>query len=216
MAIWDKKFNDRIDQDIPLSTPLSELNLLVVDTETTGFAVGKDDRLIEIGAVPITGLKVQDHETYQTYVDPLRDIPENITALTSISQNDVKHAPKAFEAIESLFSQERNHPFHGLVGHYVAFDMQVFKHELRRSGRKFQEPPFIDTLDLLSFLVPTWEMKDLAYYASVFETRIYDRHSALGDALTTAYLFCELCERVMDRGITTWGELLQLKSSRVL
>ncbi|MDZ5711101.1 3'-5' exonuclease [Jeotgalibacillus haloalkalitolerans] len=214
MAIWSKKFDDQINTDIPLSTPLDELNLLVIDTETTGFAVGKDDRLIEVGAVPVKGLKVLEKESFQSYVNPVREIPPAITDLTSIRQSDVEDAPDAMEVIEALFEKGKQLETHALAGHYISFDLLVFKHELRRNSLRYQEPPAIDTLDLLSYLVPTWEMKDLAYYASVFETRMYDRHTALGDAMTAAYLFCELCERVKERGITTWGELLALRSSR--
>ncbi|MBM7579021.1 3'-5' exonuclease [Jeotgalibacillus terrae] len=216
MPIWSKKFDDQIITDIPLSTPLNELNLLVVDTETTGFAVGKDDRLIEVGAVPVSNLKVLEKEAFQSYVNPKRDIPPVITDLTSITAADVESAPDSMEVIELLFKKGRKFQTHALAGHYLSFDLLVLKHELRRNSLRYQEPPAIDTLDLLAYLVPTWEMKDLAYYASVFETRMYDRHTALGDAMTAAYLFCELCERVKDRGITTWGELLALKSSRTI
>ncbi|TDL33058.1 3'-5' exonuclease [Jeotgalibacillus sp. S-D1] len=215
MAIWSKKtFQSQINSEIPLSTPLDQINLLVVDTETTGFAVGKDDRLIEVGAVPICNLQVKEKEIFQSYVNPCRDIPEEITSLTSIRNEQVVHAPNALEAIEELFAFGRQFGANGLAGHYISFDLLVLKHELRRADFKFPPPAAIDTLDLLAFLVPTWEMKDLAYYASVFETRMYERHSATGDALTAAYLLCELFQRAKERGRTTWGDVLELSSLR--
>lgn len=215
MAIWSKKtFDDRVNSEIPLSTPLDEINLLVIDTETTGFAVGKEDRLIEVGAVPISGLKVLEKEIFHSYVNPSRSIPDEIQSLTSIKEENVRGAPDAYEVIEELFAFGNGYGINGIVGHYISFDLLVFKHELRRAGVKFQQPATIDTLDLLSYLVPTWDMKDLAYYASVFETRMYERHSAVGDALTAAYLFCELCERIKERGKGTWGDVLALSSAR--
>ena len=51
---------------IPLSTPIDELNFIVFDTETTGFQVATTDRLIEIGAVPVSGLKVNEDDRFQT------------------------------------------------------------------------------------------------------------------------------------------------------
>jgi DNA polymerase III subunit epsilon len=48
-----------------------------------------------------------------------------------------------------------------------------------------------------------------------FGTRIYDRHSAIGDAMTTAYLFTELLEQFKDRGHTTWGELIKATDSQM-
>ncbi|WP_371931963.1 hypothetical protein [Mesobacillus subterraneus] len=48
-----------------------------------------------------------------------------------------------------------------------------------------------------------------------FGTRIYDRHSAaVGDALTTAYLFTELLQQFKDRGHSTWGELIKATDSQ--
>ncbi|WP_019412781.1 PolC-type DNA polymerase III [Paenisporosarcina sp. TG20] len=215
MALWSKKeFQNRLNSELPLSTPLNDMSFLVVDTETTGFSVGKDDRLIEVGAVPIVGLNVLENKIFQSYVNPKRDIPEIITDLTSISNEDVKHAPDSLQVIEDLFEFAKQLGANSIAGHYITFDMLVFKHELRRADIKFQMPPSIDTLDLLSYLVPNWELKDLEYYAAVFETRIFERHTAVGDALTTAYLFCELCERIKERGKYTWGDLLALSPIR--
>ncbi|MGD7044611.1 3'-5' exonuclease [Jeotgalibacillus proteolyticus] len=213
--LWSKKlFRHQLKSEIPLSTPLDSLQLLVIDTETTGFAVGKEDRLIEVGAVPVSGLQVLEKNIFHSYVNPERDIPPEITSLTSIKQEDVVHAPSSLEVIDHVFAHAKEYEVNAIAGHYLAFDIQVFKHELRRAALKFQQPPSIDTLDLLAYLVPAWEIKDLSYYAAVFETRMYNRHTAVGDALTAAYLFCELGERLKERGKTTWGDVLELSSSR--
>jgi DNA polymerase-3 subunit epsilon len=53
-------------------------------------------------------------------------------------------------------------------------------------------------------------MRDLEHYARTFSTSIYQRHSALGDALTTAHLFVELIRLIQDRGKNTLGDLLRI------
>ncbi|KFZ32180.1 hypothetical protein JS44_15465 [Anoxybacillus flavithermus] len=80
---------------------------------------------------------------------------------------------------------------------------------------KFRKPTFIDTLDLIGFIAPSYDMRDLERYAQAFGTRMYERHSAIGDALTTAYLFVELLEQFRMRGYRTWGELLRATDSQM-
>lgn len=208
-----KSFPCPLVEDIPLNTPLEELSFTVYDTETTGFQVATTDRLIEIGAVQMKGFQVQDKVTFQTYVQPTRDIPEKITEITGISEDMVVDAPHSHKAISDFFDFIKENKSVGLVGHYVEFDIMVLKQELRRDKLTFKKPTSIDTLDLIGFLSPSWDMRDLERYAMAFGTRIYERHSAIGDALTTAYLYSELLQQFSERGHHTWGELLRATDS---
>lgn len=200
-------------ETLPLSTPLEELSYTVFDTEATGFQVSTEDRLIEIGAVQIKGFDVMDHDTFQTFVNPNRQISQEITELTSISNDLVASAPTALEAITNFFHFIRSQESVCLVGHYISFDALVLKSELKREKWTLKKPLTIDTLDLIGFLAPSYDMRDLEKYAQAFGTRIYERHSAVGDALTTAYLFVELLWQFRNRGCCTWGELLKATES---
>lgn len=204
-----KKMKYELDQRPSLSTPLEKLAFTVFDTETTGFAIGATDRLIEIGAVHVENLTVSD-KTFQTYVNPNRLIPEEIVELTEISNEMVKEAPQALQAIDEFFSYIVDCGSDGFVGHYISFDLMVLKKELAREKYTYDSPFSFDTLDLIGYLNPSWDMRDLEHYAKTFSTNIFKRHSALGDALTTAYLFCELLKLIQDRGKNTLGDLLQI------
>lgn len=201
-------------QEIPLSTPLEELKFVVFDTETTGFEIATSDRLIEIGAVLVDGFKVCEASSFQTYVNPSRQISREITELTSISNEQVAGAPYASEAISDFFSYVREQETVSLVGHYVSFDTLVLKNELKREKIGLKGTFTIDTLDLIGFLAPSYDMRDLERYARAFGTRIYERHHAVGDAKTTAYLFVELIQQFRDRGYRTWGELVKATESQ--
>ncbi|WLR50689.1 3'-5' exonuclease [Bacillus tianshenii] len=209
-----KSLNCPLDESIPLNKPLEELNFTVYDTETTGFQVATTDRMIEIGAVNMRGFDVLDKETFQIYVDPKREIPQQIVELTGISQDKVDGASGPQEAIERFFDFVQSNESIALVGHYVEFDIMVLKNELRRQKLAFKKPTTVDTLDLIGFLAPSWEMRELERYAMAFGTRIYERHSAIGDALTTAHLYSELLRLFQDRGCNTWGELLKETDSQ--
>ncbi|WP_102348272.1 3'-5' exonuclease [Bacillus sp. Marseille-P3661] len=199
-----------LDDTLPLSTPIRDTPFTVYDTETTGFQMATTDRLIEIGAVHMRGYEVLGHHTYQTYVKPKRAIPPEITELTGINDHKVKSAPESLDAIGNFLDFIKSNNSVALVGHYVAFDMLVLKQELRRAKQVLKKAKTIDTLDMIGFLSPTAkDMRDLEQYAIAFGTRIYERHSALGDALTTAFLYSELLQQFIDRGYKTWGELIQ-------
>lgn len=200
---------------VPLSTPIDELTFIVFDTETTGFQVATTDRLIEMGAVPVNGLKVMEKDQFQTYVNPRRQISREIIELTSITNELAADAPIAQDAISSFFDYVESHEAVCLVGHYVGFDSAVLKSELKREKLALKKLFTIDTLDLIGFIAPSYDMRDLERYAMAFGTRIYDRHSAIGDALTTAYLFTELLEQFKLRGHSTWGELIKATDSQM-
>lgn len=215
MFFLRKAIDYKLNDNIPLSTPIDDIIFTVFDTETTGFNVATADRLIEIGAVQVKGTTVLENETFHTYVNPCRDIPQVIVELTNITEEKVKHAPIAIEALQQFFDFVQKKRTVCFVGHYIPFDLFVIKHELRREKMKFHKPTFIDTLDLIGFIAPSYDMRDLERYAQAFGTRMYERHSALGDALTTAYLFVELLQQFRLRGYETWGELLRATDSQM-
>lgn len=215
MFFLRKAMDYKLNDNIPLSTPIDDIVFTVFDTETTGFNVATVDRLIEIGAVQVKGTTVLEDETFHTYVNPNRDIPSVIVELTNITSEKVQDAPTAIEALQQFFQFVEQKQSVCFVGHYISFDLFVMKHELRREKIKFRKPTFIDTLDLIGFIAPSYDMRDLERYAQAFGTRMYDRHSAIGDALTTAYLFVELLEQFRMRGYQTWGELLRATDSQM-
>ncbi|WNF37535.1 exonuclease domain-containing protein [Bacillaceae bacterium IKA-2] len=210
---WKKrKMAYELDRKPALNTSLEELSFIVFDTETTGFAIGSKDRLIEIGAVLVENLTVTD-KTFQTYVYPNRLIPDDIVELTAIDNEMVRNAPQALEAIEDFFAFIEKCGCDGIVGHYISFDLMVLKKELAREKFTYETPLNFDTLNLIGFLSPSWDMRDLEDYSRTFSTNIYQRHSAIGDALTTAHLFVELLRLIKGRGKNTLGDIIQISEA---
>lgn len=206
-----KKLTYELQQSLQLNTPLHEMNFTVFDTETTGFAIGADDRMIEIGAVQVEGFEVTDH-TFQTFVNPLREIPPVIQNLTGINQAQVDSASMPLPAIEEYFAFIEKHKSAGWVGHHVSFDEMVIKKELSRQKCSFQNPTSFDTMHLINYLDPTAEQQDLEDYARLFGTEIFERHRALGDALTTAHVFTVLLKKLDRQGVKTLADLLRIKN----
>lgn len=211
---WKKQqLNYQLDQSILLDTNLRNMSFTVFDTETTGFAIAAEDGLIEIGAVLVENRVVTDC-IFQTFVKPSFPIPMHITKLTSIEQQHVENAPSPLEAIESYFQFFKDTKSSGWIGHHLSFDTMVLKRELQRVKCTYEEPSSFDTFDIINYLNPSWDQLDLAEYARIFGTQRFERHRALGDALTTAHLFVELLKRLETEGIITLSDLLRVKHNK--
>ena len=91
-------------------------NFVVVDLETTGLNPD-EEKIIEIGAIKF--VDGEEKETFETLINPEKPIPEFITRLTGISDDDVKDAPVIGDVFSKLDAFLADSPF---VGHQVNFD----------------------------------------------------------------------------------------------
>lgn len=91
-------------------------DVVVIDTETTGFSFNHDE-LIQIAAARM--VKGEITEWYITFVNPGKQIPEDVAHLTNISDEDVKDAPSPDEALQKLVEFVRDSD---LVAHNANFD----------------------------------------------------------------------------------------------
>ncbi len=146
--------------------------LVALDLETTGFSA-TDDAIIEIGAVKFRGEEVI--ETFQTYINPERNIPPRVTAITGINQSKVAGAPKLPEVLPRFreFVGE-----HNIVGHNIGFDVDF----LRAKGLPLPGKT-IDTYELASILLPTAPRYNLNAIMQLLNLSVDgDYHSALTDS----------------------------------
>jgi DNA polymerase-3 subunit epsilon/ATP-dependent DNA helicase DinG len=178
---------------LPSTSPF-ELTHVALDLETTGLDQGRDT-IIEVGAVKFEGDRILD--TFQTFVNPGRNIPEFVQRLTGISNNQVKRAPFFSSVADELGDFVENHP---IIGHNVSFDLGF----LGAHGLPLQNLPY-DTWDLASVLLPNSPQYSLGFLSDYFGVSHVDRHRALGDARATYHVFIELLRRAerLDSGLIT-------------
>lgn len=139
---------------------LLEEDLVILDTETTGLSF-KDDSLIEIAAVRISGREVID--TFQTFVHPPKPIPAEITELTAISNADVTNAPKPEEAIAALTEFVSGSP---IVAHNATFDKTFVE---KVPGGSSVSDVWIDSLALSRIALPRLKSHALSVMAEAFD-----------------------------------------------
>ena len=86
-----------------------------VDLETTGLDP-RTAEVIEVGAVRVVSGKVADR--FHSYVKPRGPIPEEISRLTGVTEDEVKDAPSSREVMELLSGMVEGLPVMGYQGRF--------------------------------------------------------------------------------------------------
>ena len=161
-----------------------------IDLETTGLHP-KTDKIIEIGAVRVREGKVE--KTWQSMVNPGRELTERTRQITGIRQEEVDHAPEIGQVLPQLLD------FLGkdvLVGHSLLFDFSFLKKAAVNAGLSL-EAEGIDTLKLARKYLPELPSRNLGELCRHFGIP-HRAHRALGDAQATAALYELLCEKFYE------------------
>jgi DNA polymerase-3 subunit epsilon len=159
----------------------------IVDIETTG-GNASGSRITEIAILIHDGEKIIDR--YETLVNPQRDIPLQIFALTGINNEMVKDAPVFGDIAETVFRYLDNRIF---VAHNVNFDYSFIKHQLELEGFKFSATKLC-TVRMSRKIRPGFYSYSLGNLCNILGIDIQNRHRAGGDAEATAILFGKLIE----------------------
>ncbi len=160
-------------------------DVIVFDIETTGLSPDSE-RITEIGAVKLRGLEIV--EEFQTFVNPEKHIPENITELTGIDDSMVENAPSENEALRKFMEFCGNAP---LVAHNAPFDTSFIRAACRRQGMNYGFAS-VDTLTLCRAAVPNKKSYTLDNMAKHYGLGDFNHHRAIDDAKMLTEIFLRL------------------------
>jgi predicted DnaQ family exonuclease/DinG family helicase len=176
-----------VQSDTLLAGNFLEQVYVALDLETTGLDPARDT-IIEVGAVKFQGNEVID--TFQTFVNPGRPIPEFIQRLTGIAPHQVRRAPFFSSVAGELEAFLGASP---IVGHNISFDLRF----LDSHGLRLVNPSY-DTWDLASILLPKTPEYSLAYLSNLLGVKHVNRHRAMGDAQATRGVFLSLLNKATE------------------
>jgi len=184
---------------------LRDATYVVYDIETTGFSI-EYDRIIEIAACKVRGGAIVD--TYQTFINPKREISQTITELTSITEDMVANAPTVEEALPQFLEFAKDSI---LVAHNARFDVDFIYGNIERLGIDYPRLPAIDTLNLFRAgyhkETKTFNLKSLSKY---FKIKQEKHHRAEDDTRVTALCFISMLSDLYQRGITNYKDINSL------
>ncbi|MCH7486137.1 MAG: DNA polymerase III subunit epsilon [Proteobacteria bacterium] len=163
---------------------------IVLDTETTGLDPDSGDRIVEIGCVELIN-RVPTGRTFQCYLNPERDIPEEALAVHGLSREFLSRHPLFSGVVEDFLEFLGSSP---LVIHNAEFDLGFINAELGRLDR----PPIsleraIDTVRLARNKFPGAQASlDALCRRFQIDTSDRDLHGALKDAQLLVLVYVEL------------------------
>jgi len=165
-------------------TPLSELPLVSLDTETTGTDAA-NDRIVEIACVRFEGGKIVS--SLDWLINPERPIPKEASDVHGILDADVADKPTFAQALPEIIEALRGAV---PVAYNAEFDQRFVLEEIKRSGVKVADPPpaarprvrWIDPLIWARELHADAKSKALGAMAELLGVELQNAHRATDDA----------------------------------
>jgi len=159
----------------------------IVDIETTG-GNASGSRITEIAIIIHDGTSIV--ERWETLVNPQKEIPVPIFALTGINDEMVCNAPIFDDIAEKVLEMLSDRIF---VAHNVNFDYSFVRHQLEEAGFKWAARKLC-TVRASRKIKPGLSSYSLGNLCNSLNIPVENRHRAGGDADATVILFSRLLE----------------------
>ncbi len=182
----------------PLGAGWRETEFCVVDVETTGMDLRRDD-IVSFGAVVIANGRIHCGRSAYSLVRPQRQVSVTSLAVHHLRQVDLAAAPGIDDALDDLVNLLADRV---LVAHAAWFEEALLNRALRRRGRSVGRA-VIDTAALaracgLTAVSAPGE-SGVEGIARQLNLPVHTPHHALGDAMTAAEIFLVLATRLERR-----------------
>lgn len=170
-------------------------NFTIVDVETTGGSP-YFNRIIEIGILRVERGEVVTK--YQTLINPLMELPEFITKLTGLRDEDLFNAPTFDEVKDEILELFEDSVF---VAHNVGFDYDFIQEEFRRVGYGFDAQQLC-TVRLSRALFPNEKHHNLGALIERYKFEPANRHRAFDDA-QVLWDFLQMLNAQLEKSVFT-------------
>jgi DNA polymerase-3 subunit epsilon len=182
---------------------------VVVDVETTGTSPWTGDRVTEVAVVHVQNGEART--VFDTLINPERTIPPAVVAITNITWEMVRNAPRFAEVCDQLLGVLEGNVF---VAHNAGFDWRFISAEVQRVTGRPLVGRTLCTVRLARRLVPQLRRRSLDSLSSFYGVDNAARHRAGGDALATAQILTRLLDAAHERGCASIDDLDKLMNTR--
>ena len=195
---------------LTLKKPLEKIRLVALDTEASGFEVGKD-RLLSIAVIEILQHQIQLDQCVEWLVYQSGMVANQATEIHGILPSDTLTGQPESDVLEELLPHLSGAI---VIGHQIWFDALMLNDALRRNfGIGFRNPTVDVGLMAMNELQPFRKtgyinqrppnIEDLCAHLGL---PITERHTAEGDAYMAAEIFLLLCGQIRQRRgrLTKW------------
>ena len=205
-ADFFKKHRDLLKNSTKYSN-FEDIRFVSLDTETTGFNFEKD-RILCIGAVAIRNNKILVSDSFEVYIK--QDVFNKETVKIHGIRKDGKEIKVTEEEAMIQFLDYLGDAV--IIAHHTKFDMTMINNALRRAGGGTVRSKQLDTNYIHKKLATDDRFKktySLDELCAIYNVKKHDRHTALGDALITAYLFLKLTYKYKKNNVLNLDDLIK-------
>ena len=168
---------------------LKDKTFVIFDFETTGLDTNTC-KVIELGAIKIkNGEWVEE---FCTFANPGMKISQEITDLTSITQEMLDKEPSFSEILPDFLHFCKDAI---LVVHNQEYDIKILSRYCREEGYRFDNKVHC-TLALSNKFLPHLRSHKLVKVGEYFGYQNKHAHRAVGDVEVTAKIFCKFAEKL--------------------
>ncbi len=182
---------------------LLDESYVVIDLETTGLNTKKDE-IISFASIPVRGMKLHMDESYFTLIRPER-FRINSIKYHGITESDLMNAPCLEEVADRIENMVSNSI---VVGYAVHIDVDFLKNTFKKKlKKKLKIERYLDVAEIENWLIKrrgsVVNFKiDFDTLLKIYRIERFSRHTAMGDAFSTAYIFLRQLSQLQEYDVS--------------
>ena len=182
------------------------IRFVVLDTETTGFDY-ESDRILCIGGVALKNNKILVSDSFEVYLK--QDVFNKDTVkIHGIRKNGKEDKVSEEEALIAFLAYLDDAI---IIAHHTKFDITMINNAFKRLNLGPIASKQLDTNYIHKKIATGDSFKklySLDELCEIYKIKMHDRHTALGDALITAYIFLKLTYKYKKNNVLNLTELM--------
>jgi DNA polymerase-3 subunit epsilon len=192
--------------------PLNEQRLVVLDLETSGLHMRRD-QVLSIGAVVIENGAIDLGQQFECTLQRLDHQASASTLIHGIAPSEIANGEEPAEALLAFMAFLGDSP---LLAFHAEFDQRMLARALKQTlGYRLQHC-FFDVAELAPLLCPSANIQHagLDDWTQYFGLQVQQRHHASADALVTAEMALMLFSKARQQQLDSLPALAQQLNSR--